>query len=58
MDSLLPPGSESWTGAPYHLGTDGQGRDMLSAMMDLKNNKRRAQDVAFAEKTTKLRKRF
>lgn len=29
---------------------------MLSAMMDLKNNKRRAQDVAFAEKTTKLRK--
>ena len=33
MDSLLPPGSESWTGAPYHLGTDGQGRDMLSAMI-------------------------
>lgn len=33
MDSLLPPGSESWTGAPYLLGTDGQGRDMLSAMI-------------------------
>lgn len=33
MDSLLPPGSESWTGAPYHLGTDGLGRDMLSAMI-------------------------
>jgi nucleolar MIF4G domain-containing protein 1 len=29
---------------------------MLSAMMDLKNNKRRPQDVAFAEKTSKLRK--
>ena len=29
---------------------------MLSAMMDLKNNKRRAQDVAFSEKTSKLRK--
>lgn len=33
MDSLLPPGSESWTGMPYYLGTDGQGRDMLSAMI-------------------------
>lgn len=33
MDSLLPPGAESWTGLPYHLGTDGQGRDMLSAMI-------------------------
>lgn len=33
MDSLLPPGSESWTGEPYLLGTDGQGRDMLSAMI-------------------------
>lgn len=29
---------------------------MLSAMMDLKNNKRRPQDVSFAEKTSKLRK--
>lgn len=33
MDSLLPPGSESWTGMPYLLGTDGVGRDMLSAMI-------------------------
>lgn len=33
MDSLLPPGSESWGGDPYLLGTDGQGRDMLSAMI-------------------------
>ena len=33
MDSLLEPGSESWTGMTYWLGTDGQGRDMLSAIL-------------------------
>ncbi|GGG65214.1 peptide ABC transporter permease [Salipiger pallidus] len=33
MDSRLPPGSESFTGVPYHLGTDGQGRDILSGIM-------------------------
>ncbi|MEM8586646.1 MAG: ABC transporter permease [Pseudomonadota bacterium] len=33
LDSLLPPGSESFTGMTYWLGTDGQGRDMLSAIL-------------------------
>ncbi|MCE0503987.1 MULTISPECIES: ABC transporter permease [unclassified Roseivivax] len=33
LDSLMPPGSESFTGMTYWLGTDGQGRDMLSAML-------------------------
>ena len=32
MDSRLPPGSESFSGMPFLLGTDGAGRDMLSAM--------------------------
>jgi peptide/nickel transport system permease protein len=33
MDAKLPPGSESMSGSIYWLGTDGQGRDMLSAMI-------------------------
>jgi peptide/nickel transport system permease protein len=33
VDAKLPPGSESMTGGIYWLGTDGQGRDMLSAMI-------------------------
>lgn len=33
MDAKLPPGSESLSGGTYWLGTDGQGRDMLSAMI-------------------------
>lgn len=33
MDSRLPPGSESLSGVPYLLGTDGQGRDILSGIM-------------------------
>ncbi|KAA0012000.1 ABC transporter permease [Billgrantia pellis] len=33
LDSRLPPGSESMTGVPYYLGTDGQGRDILSGIM-------------------------
>jgi peptide/nickel transport system permease protein len=33
LDSRLPPGSSSFDGKPYLLGTDGQGRDMLSAMI-------------------------
>jgi peptide/nickel transport system permease protein len=33
IDAKLPPGSESMSGAIYWLGTDGQGRDMLSAMI-------------------------
>lgn len=33
MDSKLPPGSESMSGAVYWFGTDVQGRDMLSAMI-------------------------
>ena len=33
IDARLPPGSESMTGGVYWLGTDGQGRDMLSAMV-------------------------
>jgi len=32
MDSRLPPGSESPTGGTFWLGTDDQGRDMLSAI--------------------------
>jgi len=33
LDSLLPPGSESYAGQVYWLGTDSQGRDLLSAML-------------------------
>lgn len=33
MDSRLPPGSASFDGVRYHLGTDGQGRDILSGIM-------------------------
>lgn len=33
MDSRLPPGSESAAGYTYWLGTDDQGRDMVSAIM-------------------------
>lgn len=33
LDAKLPPGSESMNGMVYWLGTDGQGRDMLSAMI-------------------------
>ena len=33
MDAKLSPGSESMSGGTYWLGTDGQGRDMLSAMI-------------------------
>jgi peptide/nickel transport system permease protein len=33
LDSLLPPGSVSYDGMTYWLGTDSQGRDMLSAIM-------------------------
>jgi peptide/nickel transport system permease protein len=34
MDARLPPGSAaSATGATYRLGTDGQGRDMVSAIL-------------------------
>ncbi len=33
LDSLLPPGGESFGGVTYWLGTDGEGRDMLSAML-------------------------
>jgi len=33
LDSLLPPGAESLSGTTYWLGTDGQGRDMLSAIL-------------------------
>ena len=32
LDSRLPPGSKAISGAAYLLGTDGQGRDMLSAI--------------------------
>jgi peptide/nickel transport system permease protein len=32
LDSSLPPGSTSVTGGTYWLGTDDQGRDMLSAI--------------------------
>lgn len=33
MDSRLPPGSEAMAGFTYWLGTDGQGRDILSAIL-------------------------
>lgn len=33
MDGRLPPGSESFNGMAYWLGTDSQGRDMLSAIL-------------------------
>ncbi len=34
LDSKMPPGSERWDGEmTYWLGTDGQGRDMLSAII-------------------------
>ncbi|NQW85593.1 MAG: ABC transporter permease [Alcaligenaceae bacterium] len=33
MDSKLAPGSESMTGSLFLLGTDGMGRDMLSAIL-------------------------
>jgi peptide/nickel transport system permease protein len=33
LDSQLPPGSHSPAGKPYWLGTDDQGRDMLSAIL-------------------------
>ena len=32
LDARLPPGEKSATGMTYVLGTDGQGRDMLSAI--------------------------
>ena len=32
MDSRLPPGTESFTGMTFWLGTDGAGRDLLSAI--------------------------
>ncbi|MDQ3187897.1 MAG: ABC transporter permease, partial [Pseudomonadota bacterium] len=32
MDSRQPPGAQSMDGMTYWLGTDGQGRDMLSAI--------------------------
>jgi peptide/nickel transport system permease protein len=33
LDSRLPPGSKSGTGVTFWLGTDDQGRDMLSAIL-------------------------
>src|SRR5699024_1925986 len=33
MDGRLPPGSESFEGMTYWLGTDSQGRDMFSAIL-------------------------
>ncbi|SNR69854.1 ABC transporter permease [Puniceibacterium sediminis] len=33
MDGRLPPGSESYSGMPYYLGTDNQGRDILSGIL-------------------------
>src|SRR6478752_4067387 len=33
FDARLPPMSESMSGTTYWLGTDGQGRDMFSAMV-------------------------
>ncbi len=32
LDSLLPPGAKAYTGGTYWLGTDDQGRDMVSAI--------------------------
>lgn len=33
MEGRLPPGSESFSGLVYHLGTDSQGRDILSGIL-------------------------
>jgi peptide/nickel transport system permease protein len=33
LDAKLPPGEQSMSGLTFWLGTDGQGRDMLSAMV-------------------------
>lgn len=33
MDSRMSPGSESYAGVPYLLGTDGQGRDIFSGIL-------------------------
>jgi len=33
MDNLQPPGSRSWGGMLFLLGTDGQGRDIYSAIL-------------------------
>ncbi|MEH3145412.1 MAG: ABC transporter permease [Methylobacterium frigidaeris] len=33
MDAGMPPGSQSFSGMTYWLGTDAQGRDMLSAII-------------------------
>lgn len=33
LDNLLEPGEQSFSGMTHWLGTDGQGRDMLSAML-------------------------
>jgi peptide/nickel transport system permease protein len=33
LDNLIPPGEQSFSGMTHWLGTDGQGRDMLSAML-------------------------
>ena len=33
FDAKLPPMSEGYSGMTYILGTDGQGRDMFSAML-------------------------
>src|SRR3546814_5158523 len=33
LDARLPPGETSGTGLVFWLGSDGQGRDMLSAML-------------------------
>ena len=32
LDNLMPPGSEGYSGASFVLGSDGQGRDLLSAI--------------------------
>ena len=32
LDSKMPPGSQSFEGMTFHLGTDGAGRDLLSAI--------------------------
>ncbi len=32
LDSKMPPGSESFEGLTFHLGTDGAGRDLVSAI--------------------------
>lgn len=33
LENRLPPGSKSFSGMTYWLGTDGQGRDLLSAIL-------------------------